>query len=109
MCEETNITLIFLYLTSFTTFMSASLSGPFFPSEAENKGLTLTFSGFVFSAYGAALIVFNIFISKLLLCFGIRKCFIFGLLILSISNIIFGLLDFMNDSTLFAIDNAVFS
>lgn len=50
------MTLASLALVDFMSFCSMSIMAPFFPREAEIKGLSDTLSGFIFSFY--ALVMF---------------------------------------------------
>jgi len=53
---QQKLVLASLALVDFTSFCSMSILAPFFPQKAEEKGVSTTMSGFIFSAY--ALVVF---------------------------------------------------
>ncbi|KAI4464407.1 mfs-type transporter slc18b1-like protein [Holotrichia oblita] len=76
---------------------------PFYPREAQLKGMSETLAGLVFSFYAMVVFVSSPIFGKLLPRFGVKITFIFGIIISGICSIMFGSLQFVNDSTAFTV------
>ena len=76
---------------------------PFFPIEAENKGLSPGEYGFVFSASFAASIIFNLSAGAILGKMGPREGLIWGSLVAGVALTLFGLLPYIHNKWLFLI------
>nr|XP_022912860.1 MFS-type transporter SLC18B1-like [Onthophagus taurus]XP_022912871.1 MFS-type transporter SLC18B1-like [Onthophagus taurus] len=95
------MTLISLAVVDFMCFCSMSILAPFFPREAAAKGLSPTMSGFVFSFHALVVFITAPIFGKILPKLGARSVFLSGIFFSGICNILFGLLEFVNDYTLF--------
>ncbi|XP_026466940.1 MFS-type transporter SLC18B1-like [Ctenocephalides felis] len=97
------ITLAVLALVDFISFCSMSVMAPFFPQEAERKGLTQTETGLVFSFYALVMFAASPLFGKLLPKIGARFLFLSGLFIAGGCSVVFGLLEYVEDRKLFMI------
>ncbi|CAG9768972.1 unnamed protein product [Ceutorhynchus assimilis] len=95
------MTLAMLALVDFFCFCSMSIMAPFFPKEAAEKGLSNTLSGFVFSFYALVMFVSSPIFGKILPRFGAKLVFLFGMFMAGACNLLFGLLEYVTDFTLF--------
>jgi len=78
-----------------------SLLSPFYTAEAKNKGLSVTQSTLVFSSVFVVTIIFAPLFGKYLAKLGSRPLFLCGTLTTGTTTIIFGLLQWVEDGTLF--------
>lgn len=92
-----------LCLVNFTSFLSMSIIAPFFPKEAEMKGMRESVSGIIFSVYALVLMVMSPIFGKLLPYAGASFMFLNGVFVAGICNILFGFLDKLTDLTLFTV------
>uniref|UniRef100_A0A1Y1NFI9 Major facilitator superfamily (MFS) profile domain-containing protein n=4 Tax=Photinus pyralis TaxID=7054 RepID=A0A1Y1NFI9_PHOPY len=96
------MTLLSLAIVDFMCFCSMSIMAPFFPKEATEKGLSNTLSGFVFSFYALVMFVTSPIFGKILPLLGAKFLFISGITLTGTCNILFGLLEYVQDYTLFS-------
>ncbi|XP_054156691.1 MFS-type transporter SLC18B1-like [Oppia nitens] len=96
-------TLICLSIISFTSMLSMSLIAPFFPLEASKKGMRETTYGFVFSVYALVDMIFCPICGLLIPKIGPNFMLISGVFVCGASNILFGVLDRINDLTIFTV------
>ena len=89
--------LICLSIVSFTSMLSMSLIAPFFPLEASMKGMRETVYGFVFSVYALVIMIVSPISGKLIPIIGPKFMLISGVFVCGVANILFGLLDQIND------------
>ena len=90
----------------FSIFLSAatySLQGPFFPAEAERKGLTPFEYGFVFSAFELFVFLSSMPIGRLISKIGAKPIVVSGSGLLGISLIGFGFLHYISNKMLFLV------
>ncbi len=92
-----------MFVTNMFAFMTYSLMAPLFPREAEAKGLSYTIQGMIFGSYSLTQLVVSPLIGKIMLRVGLKRTFITGILFVSVWNIAFGFLPFLEDRTLFTI------
>ncbi|XP_067145121.1 MFS-type transporter SLC18B1-like [Centruroides vittatus] len=92
-----------LCLVNFTSFLSMSIIAPFFPKEAEMKGMRESVSGIIFSVYALVLMVMSPIFGKLLPHVGSSFMFLSGVFVAGVCNILFGFLDKLTDLTLFTV------
>ena len=92
----------------FTILLSAvllsikfSIQGPLYPPEASSKGLNASQYGFTVSAYEFSYIATSAASVTLMNRFGTKACFIGGNILAGLATVAFGLLHYINDSTLF--------
>ncbi|XP_050308679.1 MFS-type transporter SLC18B1-like [Anthonomus grandis grandis] len=95
------MTLAMLSLVDFFCFCSMSIMAPFFPKEAAEKGLSDTVSGIVFSFYALVMFVSSPVFGKILPKFGAKFVFLFGMFVAGACNLLFGMLEYVTDYTLF--------
>lgn len=100
---EQKLTLICLSLMEFFAFLSMSIMAPFFPLEASLKGMSPTASGFVFSVYALVLMIFCPIFGKIIPFVGPRFVLMAGLFACGWTNILFGLLVWIEDTQDFTI------
>ncbi|XP_050504138.1 MFS-type transporter SLC18B1-like isoform X1 [Diabrotica virgifera virgifera] len=95
------MTLLSLALVDFMSFCSMSIMAPFFPREAFEKGMSDTMTGFVFSFYALVMFLSSPIFGKILPVFGAKFLFILGIFVAGLCNILFGLLEYISNYTLF--------
>ncbi|ODM98602.1 MFS-type transporter SLC18B1 [Orchesella cincta] len=87
--------------TNFLAGMVYNMKGPFYPQEAESKGVTPSQYGFVFGIFEFVKVFASPLYGKFMNQLGARKIFIGSLYIVGICSILFGLLDEISDPTAF--------
>ncbi|XP_070391811.1 uncharacterized protein [Dermacentor albipictus] len=97
------LTLFCLCLVNFTSYISYSVIAPFYPQEATFKGMREAVSGFVFSVYALTMMVFSPIFGKLVPILGAKLIFFSGILCAGGANILFGLLDMVEDTLMFTV------
>ncbi|XP_049888020.1 MFS-type transporter SLC18B1-like [Pectinophora gossypiella] len=97
------LTLASLALVDFMSFCSMSIMAPFFPREAQLKGLSDTTCGLVFSFYAVIMFITSPLFGKFLPVFGAKFLFIAGMLVAGVCNVLFGTLALIEDSVLFTV------
>lgn len=65
---------------------------PFMPLEFESKGISPEATGFIFAFYSVAIMVGSPFMGYIIEKFGRRKTILFGIAVMGLSFIAFGLL-----------------
>ncbi|XP_049822563.1 MFS-type transporter SLC18B1-like isoform X2 [Aethina tumida] len=95
------MTLILLAGVDFMSFCSMSIMAPFFPREAAEKGLSDTLSGFVFSFFALVMFITSPIFGKVLPKIGAKFLFLAGMFTAGGCNILFGMLEYVHDFTLF--------
>lgn len=101
--REQHMTLICLALISFTSMLAMSIIAPFFPIEATAKGMSQSVNGLVFSVYSMVLMVFSPVMSVTIPVIGSKLTLILGVFVAGIANILFGLLDKIDDLNTFTV------
>ncbi|GAB6030220.1 hypothetical protein CHUAL_005895 [Chamberlinius hualienensis] len=96
-----NLTLICLALINFGSYLSMSIIAPFFPVEAELKGMSMSVTGYVFSVYALVMFAVSPIIGKLIPHIGVKFTFVSGIFLAAGCNILFGALNYVNDTALF--------
>ncbi|CAG9863397.1 unnamed protein product [Phyllotreta striolata] len=96
------MTLASLALVDFMSFCSTSIMAPFFPREAHEKGVSATFTGLVFSFYALVMFISSPIFGKITPKFGAKFLFLLGIFAAGTGNILFGLLEYIENYTLFA-------
>lgn len=99
--KSQKLILFCLCLVNFTSYISYSVIAPFYPQEAALKGMREAVSGFVFSVYALTMMIFAPIFGKLVPILGARLIFFGGILFAGGANILFGLLDMVDDTLLF--------
>lgn len=93
--------LVCISLICFTSYLLMAILAPFFPSEATKKGMSTTLSGLTFSVYAFVIMVTSPIFGKLIPIVKPKPMLLMGVLLSGTSNIAFGVLDRVNDSTMF--------
>uniref|UniRef100_T1ITN7 Major facilitator superfamily (MFS) profile domain-containing protein n=1 Tax=Strigamia maritima TaxID=126957 RepID=T1ITN7_STRMM len=88
-------------LGNFGCAVCVSLQAPFFPAEAEKKGVTPTVYGFVFSAFSLTVFLLAPFLGKYIGKIGPRFMMNTGIFVTSTCCILFGWLDKIQSRTSF--------
>jgi len=94
-----NLTLISIILL--LAGVSLSLLSPFYPSEALQKGVSVTQSGIVMGTAFLATLVFSPFCGKYIHMLGARKFLLVGSAICGTGNLVFGFLNEVNGGNAF--------
>ncbi|XP_013148507.1 PREDICTED: MFS-type transporter SLC18B1-like [Papilio polytes] len=97
------LTLASLALVDFMSFCSMSIMAPFFPREANAKGLSDTMCGMVFSFYAVVMFLTSPLFGKFLPAMGAKFMFIAGMFVAGACNVLFGTLVMVQDSSTFTI------
>ncbi|XP_012263079.1 MFS-type transporter SLC18B1-like isoform X2 [Athalia rosae] len=97
------LALLTLSIVDFVSFCSMSIMAPFFPKEAEVKGMPESISGLVFSFYAMMMFlsapIFGIILPRI----GAKFLFISGLMVAGVCNVLFGFVDAIVDYKTFVI------
>lgn len=96
-----HLILICLALTSFTSMLTLAIIAPFFPTESSKKGMRESVNGLVFSVYAMVYMIFSPLISLIIPMLGTKLTLILGIFICGVSNILFGVLDKIDDLNTF--------
>ncbi|XP_022106270.1 MFS-type transporter SLC18B1-like [Acanthaster planci] len=82
-------------------WLSCSIIAPFFPPEAIKKGANQTAAGFVFGAFSMTSFLIGTPFGRVVSKVNVKVMFLIGAGLCSCTNIIFGLLDKIQNGTLF--------
>ena len=94
-------TIIFLTLINLLQNAGVSQTGPFYPFEAEKKGVPRIYLGFIIGTFAVVYIFSSLFTGKFLNAFGRKRGLLFGLLSIILQLLIFGLLKFVDSPAWF--------
>ncbi|KAK0408968.1 hypothetical protein QR680_004263 [Steinernema hermaphroditum] len=83
-------TLIMLAVTTLADAMEMACISPFFPTEAEKKGLSSSEVGFIMGAYQLATLIFSPIMGRYMATVGPKPMFIGGLLVVGVMTICLG-------------------
>ncbi|XP_077516656.1 MFS-type transporter SLC18B1-like [Amblyomma americanum] len=92
-CTRSRVVLVLLALGNFCVGASVSMQAPFFPHEAERKGITSTEYGFVFSVFELTIFFVAPIFAKIVPIVKPRFMLISGLLYVGMASILFGFLN----------------
>lgn len=76
---------------------------PFYPIEAVKKGVPTSLHGIVFAAYSISMAIFSPLFARMLNSHGPKRMLIMGCICEGVSMIVFGLFDFVEGPTAYAI------
>lgn len=79
-----------LLTTSLIINAAIAIVGPFFPPEAEKKGVDINIIGYIFSIYPLTFVIVSLIIPKLLQYYSRKSVFVVGSIVYAISVIGFG-------------------
>ncbi|XP_022912884.1 MFS-type transporter SLC18B1-like [Onthophagus taurus] len=97
------VSLCMLATVEFTSYCSMSIMAPFYPREATAKGMSETLAGFVFSFYALVVFLSSPIFGKVLPKLGVKFTFIFGILTSGVCNIVFGTLQYIDNTFVFTL------
>ena len=95
------ITLFVVSLAQFCNALCFSIQAPFYPSEAESKGATPSQYGFVFGVYQLVVFICCPLYGKFLGNLGVKFVNNAGIIVLSVTCLLFGFLSKINDVSTF--------
>ncbi|CAD5114875.1 DgyrCDS3908 [Dimorphilus gyrociliatus] len=99
--KRLGLLLVSLAMTDFLIFMSLSVLAPFYPKEAESRKLSNTMSSLVFGVFSLVQFVVSPIFGKIALYTGVEFLFLVGLFVGGVSTIVFGLMEYVEDSFMF--------
>lgn len=103
MTKNPKVTLLCLSLVNLTAYLTMSIIAPFFPYEASVKGMRESLAGFVFSVYAFVMMVSSPLLGKLLPVVGVKFMLLSGIWFSGWSNVLFGVLEDVHDTTTFTV------
>lgn len=103
MTKHPKITLLCLSMVNLTAYLTMSIIAPFFPYEASIKGMRESLAGFVFSVYALVMMISSPLLGKLLPVVGVKFMLLSGIWFSGWSNVLFGVLEDVNDTTMFTV------
>ncbi len=92
-----------MFICNMLVFISFSLMAPIFPAKAEAKQVSYAIQGTIFGSCALTQIVCSPLIAKFMPYAGYKITFMTGIVFVSMWNIIFGFLPWLEDRTLFII------
>ncbi|KAI7686519.1 MFS-type transporter SLC18B1 [Sarcoptes scabiei] len=101
--KNKHLILICLAFISFTAMLAMAIIAPFFPTESAKKGMRESVNGLVFSVYAMVFMICSPIISLMIPIVGTKLTLILGIFIAGTSNILFGLLDRIDDLQTFTL------
>ncbi|XP_062864016.1 MFS-type transporter SLC18B1-like [Trichomycterus rosablanca] len=103
MSRKQILTLIAMASINFSSMICYSILAPFFPPEAEKKGVSQAVIGLIFGCYALCTLVGSLILGKYIVQIG-AKCMInAGLFISGVCTVIFGFLDRAPEGTVFIV------
>ena len=101
-----NVIFILLFTLNFFILLSYIILIPFFPNEAEKKGLSTTIIGIILGTYAIGGYFATLIIGYILKKFSITKVIFFGNSLITIASFLFGFIYYFN-YTLFAVSSCI--
>ncbi len=98
---------IMLFVSNMFAFTTFGLIAPLFPTEASAKGVSYTLQGWIFGSYALTQCITSPLIGAIIPYIGFRCTYITGILFVSIWNILFGFLPWIEDKYFFIIGSFV--
>nr|XP_045380711.1 MFS-type transporter SLC18B1 isoform X3 [Camelus bactrianus] len=86
---------------NFSSMMCYSILGPFFPTEAEKKGVSNTVTGMIFGCYALFDLLASLVFGKYLVHIGAKFMFVAGIFVSGGVTILFGVLDQVPEGPVF--------
>ncbi|XP_018423181.1 PREDICTED: MFS-type transporter SLC18B1 [Nanorana parkeri] len=97
------LTLISAASLNFSSMICYSILGPFFPQEAVKKGLSNTVIGLIFGCFAICNFVSSLIFGRYLIQIGAKFMLVAGLFTSGVATVLFGLLDQIQDGTMFTV------
>ena len=98
-----NLILVVLCFVNLFANSAYSSIAPFYPREAVAKGVPTSVIGFVFSSYSLSMCIFAPIFAHLLYTQGAKKVLIMGCVCEGVSMVVFGLFDYIQTPTSYAV------
>jgi len=105
--KEQWLVVLIMAATHFANGMCVSLQAPFYPAEAEKKGVNATAYGMVFGIFELTVFIVSPIMGKYIPRFGSSNAFCCGIFITGATCIFFGFLVMIQDPTVFVIVSLV--
>lgn len=86
-----DLTVVSMFTLTALSNSAYALIAPFLPFEFERKNIGLAMVGYIFAIYSVAVISFSPIVGKIISKFGRRNIITFGVVLMGISFISFGL------------------
>ncbi|XP_036448827.1 MFS-type transporter SLC18B1 [Colossoma macropomum] len=103
MTRQQILTLIAMASINFSSMICYSILGPFFPHEAEKKGVSQAVIGLIFGCYAFCTLVGSLILGKYIVQIGAKFMITAGLFISGGCTVVFGFLDRAPDGTVFIV------
>lgn len=94
-------TLISAASMNFSSMICYSILGPFFPKEAEKKGVNASIVGMIFGCFSVFNLIFSLIMGKYIVQIGAKFMFVAGMLVSGCCTILFGILNLAPDGPIF--------
>ncbi|XP_072106018.1 MFS-type transporter SLC18B1-like isoform X3 [Mobula birostris] len=94
-------TLVSTASINFSSMVCYSILGPFFPKEAEIKGVSASIVGMIFGCFSLFNLIFSLIMGKYIVQIGAKFMFVTGMFISGCCTILFGLLNLAPDGPIF--------
>lgn len=103
-CRHSRNKILFCLLTTgFSLYALFSIIAPFYPQEANHKGIPTSIYGLVFSSHALTIMLICPLIGRLLHRFEIKNLLICGVFLTGVAMILFGCLHYLESSLLFGL------
>ncbi|XP_072545451.1 MFS-type transporter SLC18B1 [Salminus brasiliensis] len=103
MTRQQILTLIAMASINFSSMICYSILGPFFPLEAEKKGVSQAIIGLIFGCYAFCTLVGSLILGKYIVQIGAKFMIIAGLFVSGGCTVVFGFLDRAPEGTIFIV------
>uniref|UniRef100_W5JYT7 Solute carrier family 18 member B1 n=1 Tax=Astyanax mexicanus TaxID=7994 RepID=W5JYT7_ASTMX len=103
MTRKQILTLIAMASINFSSMICYSILGPFFPLEAEKKGVSQTVIGMIFGCYAFCTLVGSLILGKYIVQIGAKFMITAGLFLSGGCTVVFGFLDRAPEGTVFIV------
>ncbi|CAL4100791.1 unnamed protein product [Meganyctiphanes norvegica] len=95
------LTFLVIGICNICNVACSSLVGPFYPPLAESKDVPATYYGLIFGAFNLSGMILSCIFGKKMNILGAKFMFDSSMILLSITNILFGFLNHVEDSNVF--------
>uniref|UniRef100_A0AAR2JDZ0 Major facilitator superfamily (MFS) profile domain-containing protein n=1 Tax=Pygocentrus nattereri TaxID=42514 RepID=A0AAR2JDZ0_PYGNA len=103
MTRQQILTLIAMASINFSSMICYSILGPFFPHEAEKKGVSQAVIGLIFGCYAFCTLVGSLILGKYIVQIGAKFMVTAGLFVSGGCTVVFGFLDRAPEGTVFIV------
>lgn len=95
--------LISMLLVDFSSFASMSIMAPFFPQQVDQRGLSPTVDGIIFSVYALVIVLVSPTIGKTLPIMSTKGVYMAGIITAGVANICFGFVVHVKNPEMFVV------